>query len=450
MDIINIPKALETATEKSLLDYINEFDMTPPEYGFSFLLTNRVKDGGGDYDLYNENYTITIQNTDKYIIKAYDVDNNIVQTIESFSGATPNLLTVSNHSTNTPFGYLTKYSIEPKNTSNPITNFTFDAKKCLAAIVFGANSLNAITDLSLKFRNNKTLVKSILPVDCHQVTTYLSMFEECINHRSTTLPTNMSGALTLEKMYYNNNLEQSDILLPTMDNCASLASTFYNCGLLRSITFPANMPALLSINTGLGGLSSITEINLPAMANVTDLSANSNMINVTEVSYPATLNSLTTLASCLYNMLNLESITLPTSMTALVTFFSGSTAYKLHTMTKCTNYGTNQISANIGVLLALAAFDQPMRCSKFVLTGQSATYPSVLAACEIDWANSTFGGTSPQIDLRYNILDTTELDRILTALPVVTGKTINIASNPGSATCDPTIATAKGWTVTIS
>ena len=28
--------------------------------------------------------------------------------------------------------------------------------------------------------------------------------------------------------------------------------------------------------------------------------------------------------------------------------------------------------------------------------------------------------------------------------------TINVASNPGSATCDPTIATAKGYTVVTS
>jgi len=41
-----------------------------------------------------------------------------------------------------------------------------------------------------------------------------------------------------------------------------------------------------------------------------------------------------------------------------------------------------------------------------------------------------------------------QLDAIYTALPTVTGQTITVTGNWGTATHDPTIATAKGWTVT--
>jgi hypothetical protein len=45
-------------------------------------------------------------------------------------------------------------------------------------------------------------------------------------------------------------------------------------------------------------------------------------------------------------------------------------------------------------------------------------------------------------------LDAATLDAIYTSLPTVTGQTITITNTPGSAGDDPTIAQAKGWTVT--
>lgn len=45
-------------------------------------------------------------------------------------------------------------------------------------------------------------------------------------------------------------------------------------------------------------------------------------------------------------------------------------------------------------------------------------------------------------------LGPTELNEIYTNLPTVTGQTITVSGNWGTATDDPTIATAKGWTVT--
>src|SRR5690606_32647812 len=102
-------------------------------------------------------------------------------------------------------------------------------------------------------------------------------------------------------------------------------------------------------------------------------------------------------------------------------------------------------------LSATDTFSIPtLRASSFTLTGTSDALRSNIAYINIDWANSNFGGTG-NIDIRYNSLSATELDRIFTALPIVTGThTINVASNIGSATCNPTIATAKNWVVVTS
>jgi hypothetical protein len=43
--------------------------------------------------------------------------------------------------------------------------------------------------------------------------------------------------------------------------------------------------------------------------------------------------------------------------------------------------------------------------------------------------------------------EATEIDELFTDLPTVSGKTVTVSNNPGSATCTTTIATSKGWTV---
>lgn len=47
----------------------------------------------------------------------------------------------------------------------------------------------------------------------------------------------------------------------------------------------------------------------------------------------------------------------------------------------------------------------------------------------------------------YNSMSAVAIDEMFTNLGTVTGKTVTVTGNPGAAYCDPTIATAKGWTV---
>jgi hypothetical protein len=47
-----------------------------------------------------------------------------------------------------------------------------------------------------------------------------------------------------------------------------------------------------------------------------------------------------------------------------------------------------------------------------------------------------------------NKLSAAELNQLYTNLPTVTGQTVTVTGNWGTSADDPTIATAKGWTVT--
>jgi hypothetical protein len=59
------------------------------------------------------------------------------------------------------------------------------------------------------------------------------------------------------------------------------------------------------------------------------------------------------------------------------------------------------------------------------------------------------GGITIGFGINGCLLGATELNAMFTALGTASGsQTIDVRNNPGSATCDPTIATAKGWTIT--
>ena len=58
-------------------------------------------------------------------------------------------------------------------------------------------------------------------------------------------------------------------------------------------------------------------------------------------------------------------------------------------------------------------------------------------------------GTEVALDLRSCGMTDTVIDSLFTQLPSTTETaTVNVNGNPGAGSCDPTIATAKGYTVT--
>jgi hypothetical protein len=159
------------------------------------------------------------------------------------------------------------------------------------------------------------------------------------------------------------------------------------------------------------------------------------------------MTSLNTIAYAFYNCGCLKTITLPANQT-LVTSASNAfyNCYSLDTITNIgtlgrttnTTDGTNMFGYNELTSISSGAF-----YSKFV-----AIRLNKVTSIRLTNASSTFGGSSPQVDVRYNSLDATALNTLFGDLPTLTGKTIAITGCSGVAGCDTSIATAKGWTVT--
>jgi hypothetical protein len=216
----------------------------------------------------------------------------------------------------------------------------------------------------------------------------------------------------LEKITMPITMNELQYLGGTADGyIGSNQGAFVNCTLLKTITLPDNMPKLIK----LGGRSSGNIFN-GAFAGCSSLTSINGLNNAPLI-------------------------------TSFVHCYTDN--YLLTTIPTFTNLPTSSIPFTSTGLRALTTFNQPiLRCSSFTLTGVSNADRSNINYIQIDWANSQFTGN---IDIYYNNLSATELNRIFTELPtVVVSRTINVAGNVGSATCDPTIATAKNWIVITS
>lgn len=93
---------------------------------------------------------------------------------------------------------------------------------------------------------------------------------------------------------------------------------------------------------------------------------------------------------------------------------------------------------------AIVSFNKPLAKFSYLKIGYNG---GPLAYVDVNWAASPFASAANCIVL-FGSLSSGEIDRIFTALPTVAGiQSIDVRFNPGYATCDKTIATAKGWTV---
>ena len=101
----------------------------------------------------------------------------------------------------------------------------------------------------------------------------------------------------------------------------------------------------------------------------------------------------------------------------------------------------------------MLGFGQPQRVVSSVSyqTGPGGEFSVTLRNFGLLTSIKNLTGTSPAVKIRYsNNLDAAALNQVFTELPPTTQVcTLNFTDNPGSATCNPTIATSKGYIVVV-
>jgi hypothetical protein len=230
---------------------------------------------------------------------------------------------------------------------------------------------------------------------------------------------------TAADMFCNcNSLRYVD--MSAMTKLTSCYEMFCYCSALGYIK-TSNMPLLTEASTMFNEAVSLSSIDLTNFAAVTSADY---MFN--------NCNSLTSV-----------NISLMTKVTDAHAMFGSCSSLKTVT---ATNFALEAASVDCSGMFTnnylLTDINLPnAKVTAFGASAGSVSYATVLNMVSVS-PQSTFSSTSiPQFDLKNRTITADQINAILTALPTVTSATNNFLNVTGAATCNKSIGTSKGWTV---
>lgn len=327
----------------------------------------------------------------------------------------------------------------------------------LLEVALGENSITNFSSLFAVLRS----LQAVNRLDCSSGTTFVSLFNGCgalrsIPYIDVSLGTDFTGAFSATSF-------QSLPLLDT-SSALSLSALLAGCYSLRSV------PALVtsscsnfsSMFSECSNLVEVPWLDTSSGNNFTEMFAYCNSIR----SIPAIDTSLGT---NMYGMFTwcYSLTTIPEINTSMNTNFGWMFSYcsALKYIPKLDTSSANSLAGTFHSCYALTTIPQmnTVSCFDFYstfsycsslqtlprlnLSGISSALDFTFLAGCYSLSVARFDGLAQNIVYSNCRLSAIALDDIYTGLATVVGKTITVTGNPGVSGDDPTIATAKGWTV---
>lgn len=325
-------------------------------------------------------------------------------------------------------------------------------EKCYSLLdVSWLNVTSKVSDVSNIFRECRNLMKLPKQLDFSNVKSSLSAFQNC--YALTFIPD-----LTFSPSITNITFLFSDCKalkkIPSLMNTSKVTNwshAFSGCSAITSIPDTIDFSSIKEANNLFYECSALTKLpNLP-FEQVTNMD---NMFNKCSMlsTLPSTFTTVnaTGVSNLFYNCKALAQIkSLDTGKATKVNeLFNtcvnlkevGNLDFSAAT-SKYNNYNHFSYCESLQRIgtIKLGKFIE-LKIEKCPLTAISFAY---------DEQNvPAFTETVP-IKLNHTQLDKAALDKLMTQLPNGNGKTLDIKYNPGSKTCDTSIATSKNWTVLV-
>jgi hypothetical protein len=314
---------------------------------------------------------------------------------------------------------------------NQLNNLSYFADGCSGLVELQAGvEMNALTSISYLCNYATNLEILTLPPTMDLVINTSYAFQGCGLKSNPPLPNSLPECTTALQMFYSMQRLAGTLYIPDMPKCTNVTNMASLLPLITKIVCRGSyIPSYNGQTASFQNNPSLVEIDM------------GNTWGKSGVTWP--------FGYIIEGCPALKKLTLP------VTFLGINSATSGLYLTSALNFSVTELStanwsdciagtvyANFGKLVS---FNQPTLKATSLNMNFSSSRPGSYEYIEIDWANSTF--TASGINVSYNKLSATELNRIFTALPAATA-TITITGNPGAATCTRSIATAKGWTVT--
>lgn len=250
------------------------------------------------------------------------------------------------------------------------------------------------------FAGSHFLEKVTIDAGLSSITNPSYSFQGCQNLRQIELHAGAYGAATNIGNMFNGCTSLEEFTWPALGTVTTADNCFLTCSSLKSVTWPAgSLQGAVSMGSCFNSCYSLEEVTFPSgslasVTNITQLFRSCYSIRKIEFPSGSLTGSANSLANTFDSCSSLEEIIFPSGGLANVTSSTSSafaSCYNLRRIQNCA----------IKISFTLA--------------------------------NCSIGAT--------------ELDEIYTALPTITSQTITVTGNHGTDADTPTIATAKGWTV---
>ena len=274
------------------------------------------------------------------------------------------------------------------------------------------------------FMNAAYLEEVIFPNTFYETRMYF-MFDNTPRLKRVTMPITIIPVGTPNNSavnFFRNSGVEGEIIFPQCEWIAANNSMFLNCQYLEVIRLKGNWSALTISSDMITGCVSLVTLELPRIIGGTTASVNIFSTALTALKYFIAPDD------------------------GYVVFPVNSGLISITGECDTTRYATKpSVTLSTNFRTTLSEFQcAKLKVQNLTVGTSLATQFTVLTALELDWANSPWASGTP-IRIAANI-DATEINRIFTALPAL-ARTIDVRYSSGYATCDKTIATAKGWTV---
>jgi hypothetical protein len=315
-------------------------------------------------------------------------------------------------------------------------------------------SWGLVTDVAQLFYSCSSLKAVTLPTSWELVKTCYGMFCNCYSLTDITLPTSWGLVTDVSRLFYNCSSLKAVTLPTSWELVKTCYGMFCNCYSLKLVDIPASWDNVTSV-ASMFSYSSITSCVVPVLTNVANASSMfsncSSLIDCTVLGWGNALS----ISNMFSNCMSLRQLTLPSTPGSFLTDCSNIITQNTSAYIKYINLDyVGSLTADTDISLPYFEVGEDFsvtfhaRLSRLRISASDNYHNNHLISVRLDNPNSQFGGYSPQVDVSNGRLSAAALNLLFSDLPTLSGKTIKITGNPGAATCDKTIATEKGWTVT--
>ena len=278
------------------------------------------------------------------------------------------------------------------------------------------NELGNILSFSNLFANLFKLESVVITSNTASVTTMSSMFNSCYSLQ--TVPLFNTASVTNMSSMFSSCYSLQTVPLFNTASVTDMSSMFNSCYSLQTVPLfnTASVTNMSSMFYGCYSLQTVPLFNTASVTNMSGMFYSCYSLQTVPLFNTA---SVTNMNSMFYGCYSLQ--TVPLFNTASVTTMSSM-------------FNSCRSIASIPALITTAVTSSSNFNNMFVNCNS-------IARIEAKNFRFTFSVSSCK-------LSGTALDEIYTNLPTVTGQTITVTGNYGTASDTPSIATAKGWTVT--